>query len=427
MTKTIPMKNFFKAGLIYLMITLPIISSGQKIGIKAGANFSNMIIKKTEIFAPYDTQNELYKASTGFHAGAAIDYPVRNLFIIESGLFFNTKGTSGTIEQTFGEEDLIISNKHNLYYLDIPMVIKVPISLQGFSFYGAAGGYAGAGLFGNTKSTSTFGELKETENRTINWGFETGIDDYKRFDYGLSFGAGFNWKSFTAGLNYNYGLANLSPESAGGGIINNRVLGVSLGYIFGDLKRDQNKSDEKIKIAAGKKVKLSGSRSVSRKAAEEMEAEKLRKEKIKTDSLSAVTAEQERQRIAKARTDSLETARAQAARAEAKRLEMEKFRADSIAVKKNLSLQTTGNTPVYRVQFASSTTKKGSYSINAGGKTYSTWEYLYSGAYRSTAGEFKTYKEALAFQNLMRKSGYTQAFVVAFINDKRTTDPVLFK
>ena len=424
---TTPMKNFFKAGLIFLMIVLPIISSAQKLSIKAGANFSNMRIKKTEIFAPYDTQNELYKANTGFHAGATIDYPIRNLFFIESGLFFSTKGTWGTIKESFGEVDLITSNKHDLIYLDIPLLIKVPISWQGFSFYGAAGGYAGAGLFGNTKSTSTFGELKETENGTIKWGSETGEDDYKRFDYGLSFGAGFNWKSFTAGLNYNYGLANLSPESAGGGIINNRVLCVSLGYMFGELKRDQIKSDDKIKEAATDK-KVKSSRPVSRKMAEQIEAERLMKEKIRTDSLSAVTAEQERLRIAKARAKSIETSRALAAKAEAKRLEMEKIKSDSItAVKKNLSLQATGNIPVYRVQFASSTTKKGSYSINVGGKAYKTREYFYSGAYRSTAGEFKTYKEALAFQNVMRKSGFTQAFVVAFINDKRTTDPVLFK
>jgi hypothetical protein len=82
---------------------------------------------------------------------------------------------------------------------------------------------------------------------------------------------------------------------------------------------------------------------------------------------------------------------------------------------------------VYRVQFASNTAKKGSYSISIGGKNYNTWEYQYSGAYRSTVGEFKTLAEATAFQKIVRTSGYPQAFVIVFKNDVRSTDPALFK
>lgn len=82
---------------------------------------------------------------------------------------------------------------------------------------------------------------------------------------------------------------------------------------------------------------------------------------------------------------------------------------------------------IYRVQFASNSAKKGSYTINIGGKDYKTWEYQYSGAWRSTVGEFKTFKEAGAFQKTVRSSGYPQAFVVAFKNGVRTTDPALFK
>lgn len=82
---------------------------------------------------------------------------------------------------------------------------------------------------------------------------------------------------------------------------------------------------------------------------------------------------------------------------------------------------------IYRVQFASNSAKKGSYSINIGGKNYNTWEYQYSGAWRSTVGEFKTFREAGAFQKVVRSSGYPQAFVVAFKNGVRTTDPALLK
>jgi hypothetical protein len=82
---------------------------------------------------------------------------------------------------------------------------------------------------------------------------------------------------------------------------------------------------------------------------------------------------------------------------------------------------------VYRVQFVSNTKPKGSYNITFGGKPYRTFEYLYNGAYRSCAGEFSTLSPAINLQNTMKKEGYPDAFVVAFRNNVRVTDPALFK
>jgi hypothetical protein len=82
---------------------------------------------------------------------------------------------------------------------------------------------------------------------------------------------------------------------------------------------------------------------------------------------------------------------------------------------------------VYRVQFSSNMKQKGSYEITAGGKKYKTFEYLYSGAYRSCAGEFSTSSSAAVLQKQMKQEGYPDAFVVAFKNGVRSTDPALFK
>jgi hypothetical protein len=82
---------------------------------------------------------------------------------------------------------------------------------------------------------------------------------------------------------------------------------------------------------------------------------------------------------------------------------------------------------VYRVQFAASTKPKGSYEVTAGGKTYKTFEYFYSGGYRSCAGEFSTIAPAASLQKAFKQAGYTDAFVVAFKNNVRTLDPALFK
>jgi hypothetical protein len=82
---------------------------------------------------------------------------------------------------------------------------------------------------------------------------------------------------------------------------------------------------------------------------------------------------------------------------------------------------------IYRVQFATNATSKGSYKITINNKSYNTFEYLYSGAYRSTVGEFKTMAEATAFQKTVRESGYPGAFVVAFKDNVRSLDKELFK
>jgi len=82
---------------------------------------------------------------------------------------------------------------------------------------------------------------------------------------------------------------------------------------------------------------------------------------------------------------------------------------------------------IYRVQILASPARKGSYKITANGKSFNTFEYQYSGAYRTCIGEFSALAPAKEFQNTLRKSGYPQAFVVAFKNNVRSLDPALFK
>jgi hypothetical protein len=81
---------------------------------------------------------------------------------------------------------------------------------------------------------------------------------------------------------------------------------------------------------------------------------------------------------------------------------------------------------VYRVQFSASMKPKGSYEVTTGGKTYKTFEYMSNGAYRSCVGEFSTSGSAASLQKLMKQEGYPDAFVVAFKNGVRSTDPALF-
>lgn len=82
---------------------------------------------------------------------------------------------------------------------------------------------------------------------------------------------------------------------------------------------------------------------------------------------------------------------------------------------------------IYRVQILANTKPAGSKSIPIAGTNYKSYEYLYKGGYRTTVGEFSTLAEALKLQTLCRQNGYKEAFVVAFRNNVRDTDPALFK
>jgi len=82
---------------------------------------------------------------------------------------------------------------------------------------------------------------------------------------------------------------------------------------------------------------------------------------------------------------------------------------------------------IYRVQILSENKSKGSYNLSINNKNYKTFEYFYVGAYRTCVGEFSTLAPAKELQSTCRKSGHPQAFVVAFVNNKRSTDSALFK
>ena len=82
---------------------------------------------------------------------------------------------------------------------------------------------------------------------------------------------------------------------------------------------------------------------------------------------------------------------------------------------------------VYRVQILANTKPVGSKNITIAGTTYKSFEYLYKGGYRSTVGELRTLAEAVKLQSVCRQNGYKEAFVVAFRNNVRDTDPALFK
>jgi uncharacterized protein len=81
----------------------------------------------------------------------------------------------------------------------------------------------------------------------------------------------------------------------------------------------------------------------------------------------------------------------------------------------------------YRVQIYSRKYQQREDQIEISGKSYKTYAYSYLGAYRYTVGEFTSLSAAQELQKICRQSGFPEAFVAAFKNNVRSTDPALFK
>ena len=74
----------------------------------------------------------------------------------------------------------------------------------------------------------------------------------------------------------------------------------------------------------------------------------------------------------------------------------------------------------FKVQFATRDTKV-PVTDKAFSKVSEVDVYYYNGAYRYTSGDFKTKQQATIHQSEVRKLGFSDAFVVAFINGERAT------
>lgn len=176
------------------------------------------------------TYSNEYKMKPGFHLGGTVDVPFNEFFSFEPGLMFTTKGMKYDAE-ILGVD---ISAKANLYYLDIPLTFKAKHDLGGGTkIFGAFGPYVGIGLSGKVKATMTYQGQEETDEIDITWGSDENEDDLKRFELGLTFGAGVEIKSILIGISYDLGLSNISAYQDFGSTSKNRVLRFSVGYRFG--------------------------------------------------------------------------------------------------------------------------------------------------------------------------------------------------
>jgi opacity protein-like surface antigen len=166
-------------------------AQGVKFGVKAALNVAT-------VNGDFEDASSLI----GFQVGGFAEIKVSDKFAVQPELMYSTQGASGD------NADL------NLNYLNIPVMAKFYVAK---SFSLEAGPQIGFLL-----------SAKEAG--------EDAKDFYSSTDFGLNFGAGFDFtENLSAGLRYNIGLSNVTDY---GDIFDeeisakNGVFSVSLGYKF---------------------------------------------------------------------------------------------------------------------------------------------------------------------------------------------------
>jgi opacity protein-like surface antigen len=166
-----------------------------------------------------DDDQETSDSKIGLTLGGFANIALSDKLTLQPGLNFTQKGG----KESVGDVDYSAT----LNYLEIPVNLLYNIEAGSGSVILGAGPTIGYGLSGKSKA-----EFEgDSESSDIKFGSDEDEDDYKPFELGLNFVAGYklsNGLSFA--LNYNLG-SNIALGD--GAKANNRYFGIRIGYTFG--------------------------------------------------------------------------------------------------------------------------------------------------------------------------------------------------
>ncbi len=219
------MKKCISFVLIVMIGFCTIQSQAQSFILKAGMSLPDFYVNNGE---DVDMTAD-YKMRTGFHTGLSADFPQNKVLSFEPGIMFSSKGAKSSDNDAGYRRDVVVA----LYYLDIPLLLKAGTEIGGgIQLFAAAGPYAGVGLSGKSKITSELNGVEEHGEVDVEWG--DAEDEIKRIEFGATFGAGLEIRSFLIGVGYDLGITDITniPGDHDDFDFKNRVLRFTIGYRF---------------------------------------------------------------------------------------------------------------------------------------------------------------------------------------------------
>ncbi|WP_180336325.1 porin family protein [Pontibacter ramchanderi] len=181
-------------------------------GPRVGATFSKISLSEGED----DEMEDEIKYNPGLQVGAVANFAISELVSIQPELLFMQKGFK------IGDSDAYIKGKSN--YIEVPVLAKITFGseqVKGFVTGGPTAGYLVSG-----KSSIKYGDNEVSES----YEFE---DEDNRMELGASFGVGLAFGALNLDVRYGLGLTSLYETESGESKSRNRVLGISVAYLFG--------------------------------------------------------------------------------------------------------------------------------------------------------------------------------------------------
>jgi len=201
-----------------------------RLGVTAGLESSKLSSSGSEwgMTIRADTDSK-----AGFKFGIVGEYSFNENFAVAPELVFTQRGGKRERSSSGGDwqgNSYSYKSSININYLQIPINAKFsyPIN-EDFKMFGFAGPYFAFALSGKTTNemnwTDDYGERRseKTENDLM--------DEIKRLDFGLNFGAGAEYKNIFVRVQYDLG-GNIVKDAKGDENASNRNFGVSVGYMF---------------------------------------------------------------------------------------------------------------------------------------------------------------------------------------------------
>src|SRR5262245_10041793 len=202
------MKTLF-AGIVFAILSL---NANAQIYVQGGLNLAN--ITKTKGGGTED--NNILPS---FNVGIMGRWDLSKHLDIETGLPFTGHGSRA--ETYFNGGNDYVKSKFNPYYVQLPanVVVKVPVDNDESGIFFHAGPYVAIGVGGKAKRESKIGPLTSSSTDSIEFSNDDpftseqedgAYDKLKRFDFGLNFGGGFQFKHLILKVNYGLGLAKIN-------------------------------------------------------------------------------------------------------------------------------------------------------------------------------------------------------------------------
>ncbi len=173
-------------------------------GVRAGLNISNI---KGEWMPGHSLD---LKSRAGFQIGAVVDLPIFNGFYVQPGLSFTTRGARKKVT----ENDETEITKLQPFYMQIPVLASFRADVSpSVNVQVNVGPHLAIGLGGKDKEEYTYNGKTDKQDEPFFGKSEDNKPRFgaKRFDFGLSFGAGVTIKEhYYVGIQYDLGLINMA-------------------------------------------------------------------------------------------------------------------------------------------------------------------------------------------------------------------------